>query len=123
MRTLESTQRTVCAPPWLCLAFNKQQLQVLTQRTCGAVTVSTSTGTEDFTLYSGLWWHSSRFYGLTAAADSTIRTAFSYNIELTALPTCDVREFCRNIKVRCSSASWKLLSAAGHAPAGVSGTT
>lgn len=69
------------------------------QRTLRAVTFSSSTGTEDFTLYSGLWWHSSRFYGLVAAANSTIKTAFSYNIELTALPTRDVREFCRNIKV------------------------
>ena len=82
---------------WSCF---QQTAHAVHAASWGAVTFSSSTSTEDFTLYSGLWWHSSRFYGLTAAANSTIRTAFSYNIELTALPTRDVRNFCRNIKVQ-----------------------
>ncbi len=65
-----------------------------------AVSFSKSAGAEDYLLYHTLWWHATRFHGLTDAGNSSIQTDMSYNLELTALPVLDARKHCKNIKVR-----------------------
>lgn len=65
-----------------------------------AVTFTSSSSNEDYTLYHNLWWHNSRFYGLTdASSNDTIKIDMSYNLELTALPVRDAQGYCNNIKV------------------------
>ena len=68
-----------------------------------AVSFSKSAGDEAYLLYHTLWWHATRFHGLTDAGNSSIQTDMSYNLELTALPVLDARKHCRNIKVQCSA--------------------
>jgi len=69
-------------------------------RSSRAVSFSKSAGAEDYLLYHTLWWHATRFHGLTDADNSSIQTDMSYNLELTALPVLDPRKHGKNIKVR-----------------------